>query len=232
MFNKAIKDEKLERNPTKGVKLLRENNERERVLSSEEWESYKAKCPSWYLPIAVTAYRTGMRKSEIINLSPSRVDLKEGFIRLKPEDTKTGCGRSIPIHADLMEDLRKDSKVRPLNNDHVFLRNGQPVDENQIRWAHGWTCKEAGIKNFTFHDFRHTCINNWRKEGHDYFKIMAASGHKTISVFKRYNMVDENELKTLVNPWSKNGQITQNTSETSSALFPNSPVISSARGRT
>jgi len=60
------------------------------------------------------------------------------------------------------------------------------------------TCEKAGIEDFTFHDFRHTCINNWRKEGHDYFKIMAASGHKTISVFKRYNMVDEAELKTLV----------------------------------
>jgi integrase len=54
------------------------------------------------------------------------------------------------------------------------------------------------VENFTFHDFRHTCINNWRKQGHDYFKIMAASGHKTISVFKRYNLVDEEELKTLV----------------------------------
>lgn len=51
-----------------------------------------------------------------------------------------------------------------------------------------------------FHDFRHTCINNWRKEGHDYFKIMAVSGHKTISVFKRYSMVDEAELKTLILP--------------------------------
>ncbi|OPX40702.1 MAG: hypothetical protein B1H13_06140 [Desulfobacteraceae bacterium 4484_190.3] len=56
------------------------------------------------------------------------------------------------------------------------------------------------IENFRFHDLRHTCINNWRLQGHDFFRIMAASGHKTISVFKRYNTVSEEELKSLVNP--------------------------------
>ncbi len=199
MFSKAIQNNKLERNPLKGVKLLKENNERERVLSVEEWESYKANCPDWYLPIAVTAYRSAMRKSEIINLSPARVDLKGGFIRLRPEDTKTGYGRSIPIHPDLMEILKDALKVRSLNGDRVFHRDGEPINCGDIRRAHDSVCKKANIENFIFHDFRHTAINNWRKEGHDYFRIMAASGHKTISVFKRYNLVDENELKTLVN---------------------------------
>jgi len=198
MFNKAIRDSKLDKNPTRGVKLLRENNERERVLSFEDWERYKTNCPSWYLPIAIAAYRTAMRKAEIVNLSPSRVDLKEGFIRLKPEDTKTGYGRVIPIHGELMEVLKKVLKVRPLNCDRVFHRNGKPITSEHIRWAHKRICKEAAIEDFNFHDFRHTCINNWRKDGHDYFKIMAASGHKTISVFKRYNLVDEEELKTLI----------------------------------
>ncbi|WP_449243961.1 tyrosine-type recombinase/integrase [Desulfobacca acetoxidans] len=59
-------------------------------------------------------------------------------------------------------------------------------------------CKAAGIEDFTFHDLRHTAINNWRQEGHDYFRIMAVSGHKTMSVFKRYNTVGKDELKTLV----------------------------------
>jgi len=45
---------------------------------------------------------------------------------------------------------------------------------------------------------RHTAISNWRRQGHDYFKIMAASGHKTMSVFKRYNTVSKDDLKTLV----------------------------------
>ncbi|GEM_PF-750165 len=130
------------------------------------------------------------------------MDMKTGFIRLRPEDTKTEYGRSIPIHPEVMEILRKALKVRSLDMEKVFHRNGKPITKSTVREAHESVCKKAEIENFTFHDFRHTCINNWRKDGHDYFKIMAASGHRTISVFKRYNLVDEEELKMLVNPES------------------------------
>jgi integrase len=58
-------------------------------------------------------------------------------------------------------------------------------------------CEKAGIEDFKFHDLRHTAINNWRLQGHDYFRIMAATGHKTMSVFKRYNTVSREELKIL-----------------------------------
>ena len=165
MFNKAIQDRKLERNPVKGVKLLKENNERERVLSAEEWEAYKANCPSWYLPIAVTAYRSAMRKGEIINLSPARIDLEEGFIRLRPEDTKTGFGRAIPIDPEVMQILKDALKIGSLNCGRVFLKNNEPINCGDIRRAHDSVCKKANIENFTFHDFRHTAITNWRQAG-------------------------------------------------------------------
>ena len=78
----------------------------------------------------------------------------------------------------------------------VFTYQGKPIKD--IKRSFKTACKNAGIENFTFHDFRHTAINNWRLAGHDYFRIMAASGHKTMAVFKRYNTVSREELKALV----------------------------------
>ena len=78
----------------------------------------------------------------------------------------------------------------------VFNHKGKPI--TSIREVFEAACRRAEIEGFTFHALRHTAINNWRLQGHDYFRIMAASGHKTIQVFKRYNRVSEAELKTLV----------------------------------
>ncbi len=53
------------------------------------------------------------------------------------------------------------------------------------------------METFTFHELRHTAINNWRLQGHDYFRIMAATGHKGLNVFKQNNTVSKDELKAL-----------------------------------
>ena len=78
----------------------------------------------------------------------------------------------------------------------VFTRDGRPLTE--IKKSFRTACTKAEIEDFRFHDLRHTCINNWRLQGHDFFRIMAASGHKTMEVFKRYNTVTEEELMQLV----------------------------------
>ena len=78
----------------------------------------------------------------------------------------------------------------------VFTYKGNSMAEMTRSFT--TACRRAGIEDFTFHDLRHTAINNWRLQGHDYFRIMTASGHKTMSVFKRYNTVSKEELKALV----------------------------------
>lgn len=186
IFNKAVKNERAERNPAKGVKLLNENNERNRILSPEEYSRLLAHCSAHLKPIVKVAYHTGMRQGEILSLTWGQVDLKEGFIRLLPDNTKTNEGRLVPLNHALVEMFR--SMPRCLPGVPVFTYRGKSVQE--VRRSFATACKNAGIEDFVFHDLRHTAINNWLMQGHDYFRIMAASGHKTMSVFKRYPMLN------------------------------------------
>jgi integrase len=194
IFNKAVRNGKAERNPAQGVKPFQENNARDRILSSAEYVLLLAHCPAHIKPVVKLAYFNAMRRGEILNLKWERVDLKEGFIRLRPEDTKTTEGRLVPLNRELMEMFKAMPRGLPMTP--VFLYQGHSMAEMTRSFT--TACRRAGIEDFTFHDLRHTAINNWRLQGHDYCRIMAASGHKTMSVFKRYNTVSKDELKALV----------------------------------
>jgi integrase len=199
IINRAIRHRKLQHNPANGVKRLAENNVRMRVLTPDEFKALVNACDDHLKPVVTMAYYMGMRRDEIVRLTWPEVDLKKGFVRLPPERTKTDAGRNIPIHPEVKVILEK--LPRAIHTDRVFLRYGQPFDE--IKHSFQTACKGAKIENFTFHDLRHCALNNLRKAGNDYFKIMALSGHKTISVFKRYNLVTEEELSGI--KWQEKG---------------------------
>ena len=65
------------------------------------------------------------------------------------------------------------------------------------RKAYNKAVESAGIADFNFHDLRHCAINNMRLAGNDHFVIKQASGAKTDSVFQRYNLVTEEEMKSM-----------------------------------
>ena len=65
------------------------------------------------------------------------------------------------------------------------------------RKAYNKAVEYAGITDFNFHDLRHCAINNMRLAGNDHFVIKQASGAKTDSAFQRYNLVTEEENKSM-----------------------------------
>jgi integrase len=99
------------------------------------------------------------------------VDLKEGFIKLEAEDTKTNEARLVPLNGELVEMLKAIPPGLPMTP--VFTYQGRFMMEMTRSFI--TACKRAGIEAFTFHDLRHTAINNWRLQGHDFFRITAAS---------------------------------------------------------
>jgi integrase len=56
-------------------------------------------------------------------------------------------------------------------------------------------CRKLGLTNARFHDLRRTFVTNARRAKIDYFRIMAITGHKTLRVFQRYNLIDEGDLQ-------------------------------------
>jgi integrase len=102
IFNRAVKNGKAEKNPSQGIKLLKENNERDRILTPEEYGRLLIHASAHLKPIIRLAYHSGMRHGEILGLTWGQVDLKEGFIKLRPEDTKTNEGRLVPLNRELM----------------------------------------------------------------------------------------------------------------------------------
>jgi hypothetical protein len=77
------------------VKLLRVPNVRRVVLDEEAFQRLQASAEKWLRPILLVAFDTGMRKSEVLNLRWSQVDLRAGAVRLEAEDTKTDEPRVV-----------------------------------------------------------------------------------------------------------------------------------------
>ena len=193
IFNRAIRHGMAEKNPVQ-LKMLKENNSRDMVLTPEQYDRLLASCRPYLKPIVQTAYRTGMRKGEIIPLVWGKVDLKGGLIHLKHQDTKTNEGRSIPLCQELLDMFR--AMPRGLPGAPVFTRNGQHV--KCIREAFAAACKKAGIENFVFHDLRHCFCTNAFKAGLPALVVMKISGHKTMAMFKRYTSIQPQDLKEAI----------------------------------
>jgi integrase len=187
------------------VSKEREHNERDRMLSSEEFAKVVEAAEAWLKPIVLVAYHTGMRQGEIRSLRWDQVDIQRGLLRLKSGDTKTGEGRVVPLNATLTAALQ--SVTTYLGCPWVFVnpsrlaqgrRSRVPVDppyhRTSIGHAFAAACARAQVTGATFHDLPHTFVTNARRAGVDPLTVMKITGHKTMAVFKRYNTVDEGEL--------------------------------------
>ena len=186
MFTKAMEWELVEEEVLKKVhkvKLLEENNRRLRYLSVEECRALVSECAGHLKPIVIMALNAGMRRGEILGLKWDNVDMKHGFILL--DKTKNGERREIPINGTLRATLA--GIPRRLDLPHVFINPDTDLPYGDIKNAFNRACRKAGIRDFHFHDLRHTFASHLVMGGQDITTVKDLLGHKTLTMTLRYS---------------------------------------------
>jgi integrase len=188
----AVRRGLLAWNPAARVPLPNPQNERDRVLSAEEWDMLYDAAKPHLKPVLLLAYQLGQRLNEIVGLTWDRVDLKREFIALRVIDTKTKTARLVPMTPDVKVILQQLWKVRSLATRHVFIYQGKPLRD--FRTTFRTAMEEAGVGGFRFHDLRHCAATNLRRAGPTRPRQCRLWGTPSPQMWKRYNHSREADL--------------------------------------
>ncbi len=189
----------LESNPLGKIKKLKEPRGRVRFLDDAERNSLLAACEvASYRPlylIVVLALSTGARRSEILNLKWTDVDLNRKRIVL--HETKNGERRVIPLTGHVFDLMKDYNSLRHIGSQFVFpsIAGDKPYE---IKKSWEAAIRRAGIQDFRFHDLRHSAASYLAMNGASVAEIAEVLGHKTLQMVKRYAHLSESHTTSVV----------------------------------
>jgi integrase len=199
------------------VRRLPEHNARQGFFERPDLEAVVAALPNYLQDFTRFGYLTAWRRGELATLTWADVDRAGGVIRLRPEHSKNGRGRTVATEGDLdaIIERRAEARVIPGKDGEparvaalVFHRGGRPIRDFRGAWA--TACIEAGLSRVDgtnadgserrvptrlFHDLRRSGVRNMVRAGVRERVAMEVSGHKTRAVFDRYNITSEDDLR-------------------------------------
>ena len=173
--------------PFRKIQRLTEPRGRVRFLDDAERKALLATCkespnPNLY-DVVVLALSSGCRKQEILNLRWRDVELQRGQITLM--DTKNKTPRAVPLVGFALERMKERNRHRRADTDYCFpyphMAKPADIDRDFARAR-----DKAGIKNFRFHDLRHSAASYLAMGGASLAEIAAVLGHKTFAMVQRY----------------------------------------------
>ena len=167
--------------------------------------------PDRLKPLVEFLYYGGWRKSAARNLEWKEIDMRGRTARLKIADAKNKEPWILPLSGRLWEIVQERAKARRLDCPYVFHVNGKRIKDFRKTW---WSaCVATGLGRFVMvedektkrlkkeyvglyvHDLRRSCARHLSKAGVKEQIAMKITGHKTNSMYRRYRIVDEDEIR-------------------------------------
>lgn len=183
--------------PCRTIERKTENNERVRFLSDDERGRLLEACrvsrwPLLYL-LVLLALTTGARKGELLALRWQDIDLERNVAHCSR--SKNGDRKALPLVpavASMLQALQGKPGAllfsSPRHPDQAFAFEGA--------WADALA--EAKIRNFRFHDLRHSCASMLAASGATLLEIADVLGHRQLQMTKRYSHLTTKHKAALV----------------------------------
>lgn len=163
------------------IRLLPGEVERDRWLTREEAARLLSYCPPHLAAPVRFALATGCRASEIKGLEWSRVDLERSTAWLN--QTKNGTPRGVPLNSDAVAVLEEQ---RGRHERFCFTYQGRPIAWEMTNSAWHTALRKTGIRDFRFHDLRHTWASWHRQAGTSCDELKDLGGWKSRVMVDRY----------------------------------------------
>ena len=193
------KDSGIDRNPADMVEVKRPDDTRERFLSKEELHRLKAALDEKMFRkgtkdfnqtnlrmrlIVLIALSTGMRSAEVHRLRWSDVMYDQELIAVKAR-LKRGKVRYVPMASELAEEIRRYPVI--IGEDRLFPpTRGDKSGRQRLEGSFEDLLKRAHIRDFWFHDLRHTFASWYMMNGGDLYELAKLLGHANIKMTERY----------------------------------------------
>jgi integrase len=190
MFSLAVEDSRLSHSPY--IPTLDEDNARQGFVDHAAFVSLRVNLSEYLRDPITFLYLSGWRLGEMKALEWRDVDLAGKIVRLRPEISKNKEGRLLPLSGELLEIMDRAHAKRRADCSFVFHRDGEPIGDFRKAWSSA--CRAAGLHQILVHDLRRTAVRNMVRAGIGDRVAMTLSGHKTRSIFDRYNIVSEADL--------------------------------------
>ena len=147
--------------------------------------------PKYLKDLTRFAYHTGWRKGEILTLEWR--DIYGDVIRLRPEIAKNKDGRVMIIIGELQNIIARRWAERVESCPYVFHRHGNQIKHYNRAWC--TACTKAGLPGKLMHDNRRTAARNMDRGGVPRQVAKQITGHKTDSMYNRYYVVNERDVR-------------------------------------